>query len=72
MTPAIPQIATEAAAAYRRAGPWAYRFALGKLSGDPLFAALLAPGLLPARARYLDLGCGQGLLAAWLLAAARL
>ena len=72
MTPAIPQIATEAAAAYRRAGPWAYRFALGKLSGDPLFAALLAPGLLPAHARYLDLGCGQGLLAAWLLAAARL
>ena len=40
----------------------------GKLRGDPVYAALLAQGLLAGRARVLDLGCGQGLLAAWLLA----
>ncbi len=71
MTPLIRQLATAAAAAYRPAGRWAWHFARGKLGGDPLFAALLAPGLLPRRGRYLDLGCGQGLLAAWLLAAGR-
>ena len=46
-----------ASAPYRPAGPWAWRFARGKLGGDPLFAALLGPGLLPASGRYLDLGC---------------
>lgn len=66
------RLVTEASASYRSAGPWAWHFARGKLGGDPLFTALLDPGLLPARGRYLDLGCGQGLLAAWLLAAARL
>ncbi|MEO7774136.1 MAG: class I SAM-dependent methyltransferase [Steroidobacteraceae bacterium] len=34
-----------------------------------MFAAILAEGLIPDDARILDLGCGQGLLAAWLLAA---
>ena len=62
----------QASAPYRPAGPWAWRFARGKLGGDPLFAALLGPGLLPASGRYLDLGCGQGLLASWLHAAATL
>jgi SAM-dependent methyltransferase len=66
------RLVTEASAPYRPAGAWAWHFARGKLGGDPLFAALLAPGLLPSHGRYLDLGCGQGLLAAWLLAAARL
>lgn len=61
-----------ASAPYRPAGPWAWRFARGKLGGDPLFAALLRPGLLPPNGRYLDLGCGQGLLASWLHAAATL
>ena len=54
---------------FRTAGRFAYHFARGKLSGDPVFLALLERGLLPDRARILDLGCGQGLLAAWLLAA---
>jgi len=67
----ISQLAADAAEAYRPAGPWAWHFARGKLAGDPLFAALLAPGLVPHRARYLDIGCGQGLLAAWLRAAGR-
>ena len=54
---------------FQTAGHFAYYFARGKLGGDPMFLALLERCLLPDRARILDLGCGQGLLAAWLLAA---
>lgn len=54
---------------YRSAGRFAYYFARGKLGGDPMFLGLLERGLIPDQARILDLGCGQGLLAAWLLAA---
>lgn len=66
------RLVSQASAPYRPAGPWAWHFARGKLGGDPLFAALLRPGLLPPNGRYLDLGCGQGLLASWLHAAATL
>jgi len=58
-----------ASAPYRAAGRFAYHFARGKLRGDPAFAGILELGLLRDRERILDLGCGQGLLAAWLLAA---
>jgi len=54
---------------YRRAGLFAYNFARGKLSGDPVFRAMLERGLLLGRGHILDLGCGQGLLASWLRAA---
>jgi SAM-dependent methyltransferase len=56
---------------YRRAGRFAYHFARGKLRADPVYRAILELGLLLGRARVLDLGCGQGLLAAWLWAAER-
>ena len=59
----------QAAAPYRSAGQFAWRFARGKLGGDPAFAAMLARGLLSGRERVLDIGSGQGLLTAWLLAA---
>ncbi len=55
---------------YRQAGRIAYHLARGKLRGDPVFRAILELGLLRGYPRILDLGCGQGLLAAWLRAAA--
>lgn len=45
------------------------RYALGKLRHDPVYAAIIARGLIPDRARLVDLGCGQGLLLALLVAA---
>jgi SAM-dependent methyltransferase len=54
---------------YRNAGRFAYYFARGKLRADPVYRAILELGLLRGRTRVLDLGCGQGLLAAWLQAA---
>jgi SAM-dependent methyltransferase len=56
---------------YRNAGRFAYYFARGKLRADPVYGAILELGLLSERARILDLGCGQALLAAWLQAALR-
>lgn len=58
-----------ASAPYRRAGRFAHHFARGKLGMDPLFTDLLRLGALGDAARVLDLGCGQAVLAAWLLAA---
>jgi SAM-dependent methyltransferase len=49
-----------------------YYWARGKLFNDPMFTELLDRNVFPDRARVLDLGCGRGLLAAWLLAAERL
>lgn len=57
---------------FRRADRFAYHYACGKLGGDAVFTELLRQGLLPAAPRLLDLGCGQGSLFAWLLAAAEL
>jgi len=60
----------EAASGYYRGGGMAaWYFVRGKLRGDPLYGALLTKGLLSGRARIVDLGCRQGLLGAWLLAA---
>jgi SAM-dependent methyltransferase len=65
----IAALVEAASAPYRHAGRFAWYFARGKLAGDPAFAAILARGLLAGATRILDLGCGQGLLASWLLAA---
>ena len=61
-----------ASSPYRRAGHFAWRFARGKLALDPAFKHLLSQGLITPRARVLDIGCGQGLLASLLQAADQL
>ena len=63
-------IAAAARAPYRRAGHYAWHFAGGKLRGDPLYRTVLERGLIAPGANVLDLGCGQGLLASVLRAAA--
>ncbi len=55
-----------AAHPYRQAGRFAWRFAKGKLGGDPVFFGLLQHGIIPDCRRLIDIGCGQGLLASWL------
>jgi len=65
----IQHLIDTATAPYRSAGRFAWHFARGKLGGDPVFASLLEHGLIPDKARILDIGCGQGLLASGLLSA---
>ena len=70
MTPAdFRALARQAAARYPVRDRYARHFAFGKLTRDPAFAHILREGLIPPRARLLDLGCGQGVLAALLAAA---
>lgn len=66
-----PGVWQQACDLYRPSGRFAYFFARGKLGHDPIFRALLQPGLLPAHGDFLDLGCGQACWFAWLLAARR-
>jgi 2-polyprenyl-3-methyl-5-hydroxy-6-metoxy-1,4-benzoquinol methylase len=58
-----------AVAPYVPAGKFAMHFARGKLSGDPVFREILQRGLIASDTHVIDIGCGQGLLSAWLLAA---
>lgn len=58
-----------ASAPYWSTDFYAYFRARAKLGTDPAFGELLKSGLLLGTQRLLDLGCGQGLLAAWLSAA---
>lgn len=60
-----------AAAPYRTAGHFAWHFARGKLGWDPVFRSLLERGDIAPGSRVVDIGCGQGLLASLLAAAAR-
>jgi SAM-dependent methyltransferase len=68
----LRRLIDRASESYRAAGRFAYHFARGKLGRDPVFCRLLELGLISGDARILDLGCGQGLLAAWLLSAREL
>jgi SAM-dependent methyltransferase len=63
-----PALLDAASEPYRRDGHFAWRFARGKLGFDPVFQHLLSQGLIAPRARVLDIGCGQGLLASLLRA----
>lgn len=57
---------------FRGGGRFAYHYSRGKLSSDCIFREVLKRGIFPPEARFLDLGCGQGSLFAWLLAARKL
>lgn len=65
---AFRALARRAAARYPARDRYARHFAYGKLTRDPVFEYLLREPLLARDARILDLGCGQGLLAALLAA----
>jgi SAM-dependent methyltransferase len=69
MDPQHKALLDEAARPYHGADAATWRFARNKLRFDPVFAALLRRGCLPDRGALLDLGCGQGLLLALLVAA---
>jgi SAM-dependent methyltransferase len=62
-------LARAASACYPRGDRFARHFAYGKLTGDPAFAWLLAERFVADGARVVDVGCGQGLVAALLGAA---
>jgi SAM-dependent methyltransferase len=55
-----------ARAPYKGSGRFAWYWARGKLGHDPVFRGMLERGDLPARARVVDIGCGQGLVASLL------
>lgn len=73
MTAAFRKRLLDAATApYRPAGRFAWHFARGKLSRDPVFFTLLREGMLPAECHIVNLGCGQALLSNLITAAQRL
>jgi SAM-dependent methyltransferase len=61
-------LARRASRRYRSGDRFARHFAFGKLTRDPVFRHVLESGVVPPGARVVDLGCGQGLLAALLAA----
>ena len=67
----VQRLVDEGSSMFRPAGTFAWRFARGKLGGDPLFTTLLRTGAIPDASCLVDLGCGQGLLAAWIHVARR-
>jgi SAM-dependent methyltransferase len=69
-TQAWRELVLAASQPYRAAGTFAWRFARGKLTLDPVFQHIVSQGLIAPQARVLDIGCGQGLLASLLQAAA--
>jgi SAM-dependent methyltransferase len=69
MTEFVQTLVQSAVAPYTQAGRFATGFAKGKLSGDPVFTEILRRGLIRSGTKVVDIGCGQGLLSAWLLAA---
>lgn len=70
MTPELhSQILERATAPYFDTGRFNYHWGRGKLGRDPIFPGLIDHNIFPSHAKVLDLGCGRGLLASWLLAA---
>lgn len=61
-----------ACAPYRPIGISHHQWAKGKMGFDPVFPGVLDHGLIPDDAVMLDLGCGRGFMASWILAAEQL
>ena len=66
---AFDSLVKRAAERYRASGRFAWHFARGKLGCDPLFRSVIKYILPLTSGRILDLGCGRGLMFAWLRAA---
>lgn len=69
MTHFEEQLVETAVKPYAPAGKFAVQFAKGKLKGDPVFKEILQHGFIKSQAHIVDIGCGQGLFSAWMLAA---
>jgi uncharacterized protein (DUF2062 family)/trans-aconitate methyltransferase len=67
--PNVERLFDEAAERYLASGPTAWLFAHGKLSGDPLYRALITDRQLPSEGTLVDIGCGQGLALSMLVTA---
>jgi SAM-dependent methyltransferase len=65
----VRTLAERAASPYQRVSGFAWRASRIKMTRDPLFRTLLATGAIADASCLVDLGCGKGLLAAWLKAA---
>jgi uncharacterized protein (DUF2062 family)/SAM-dependent methyltransferase len=70
--PALALLWHRASDPYLTAGIMPWEFARGKLRGDPVYRALLRPGVMTSGAALVDLGCGTGLTFSMLREAARL
>ncbi len=70
MSSSSDKLIDAAASLYRSAGKFPFYFARGKFRHDPVFLAVIKSGLIKSGNSVLDLGCGQGLLLAFLRAAA--
>lgn len=69
MNPQLEALYRAASRPFFEAGIYPWQFARWKLRLDPIFRMLLQRGCLPDRGRLLDVGCGQGVLLALLVAA---
>ena len=69
MSPQHEALLGAAARPYFGIGTFAWQFGRNKLRFDPVYSMLLQHGYLPDRGTLVDLGCGQGLLLALLVAA---
>jgi len=67
--PRLSPLLRAAARPFLRAGILPWQFARWKLHLDPVFLALLRRGHFPDRGLLVDVGCGQGVLLALLVAA---
>lgn len=63
------RILRAACAPYRPIGAYHHQWARGKMGFDPVFAGMVNHALIPDQATVLDLGCGRGFMASWLLSA---